>query len=351
MKDIKIENITISNNEKCFIIVEAGVNHNGSIEIAKKLVDEAVNIGADCIKFQTYKTENLVTKKAPKANYQLKVTDEKESQFEMLKKLELTLEEYKDLISYCSERNILFLSTPYNIGDIDFLNSLGVSAFKVASGQIVEKPFLEYLAKQGKPIIASTGMAYLSEIDEAVRVFRDNGNEDFVILQCTTNYPSLESDSNLKAMISMRDAFNCLVGYSDHTVSDVAILGSVALGAKIIEKHFTLDKNMEGPDHSCSADPEEMAELISKIRLLESALGTGVKTPCESEIKNTQGMRRSLVFNRDIKEGETLKQEDIGVKRPATGIHPNLIDQFVGKVVTRDISLDDQVSFGDVKWD
>lgn len=347
-------NIKIGNNEindkRVFIIAEAGVNHNGSIELAKRLVDKAKNCGADCVKFQTFKAENLVTKNAPKANYQMQVTDKAESQFDMLKKLELNLEEYKELMDYCHTKDILFLSTPYNFEDIDFLDKLDVAGFKVASGQLVELPFLEYMAKKNRPIIISTGMSYLEDVKKAKEVFEKNNFEDYVFLQCTTNYPSLIEESNINAMITMRNELESLVGYSDHTEDEISILAAVSLGACVIEKHFTLDKKMDGPDHLCSADPKEMKELINKIRKIEIALGSCVKEPAPEEKKNIQGMRRSLCLNKSLKKDEIIERSDIGIKRPATGLNPNYFNELVGKKVNKDLEFDHILSEEDIDW-
>ncbi len=350
MKNFKIENFEFNQNSPAYIIAEAGVNHNGSITLARELVDAAKEAGANCVKFQTFRAENLVTKTSPKAAYQLKVTPTTESQFDMLKSLELTEAHYVDLIEYCKKREITFLSTPYNIEDIDFLHKLKVPAFKIASGQIVEDPFLDYISKVNIPIIASTGMAYLADIDKAVRIFRNNGLEDFVILQCTTNYPSKSEDSNLRAMVTMGEAFKCFVGYSDHTLNNLSMLGSIALGAKVIEKHFTLDKNMKGPDHSCSADPKDFLQLVKEIRELESALGHGLKIPTKDEVINAKGMRRSLVTNKALKAGDIITKDAIGFKRPEGGIETSYYNKVVGKRIKIDIDTDTTLKEGMIEW-
>lgn len=341
MKRFNLGPNQIGEGFSCFIIAEAGVNHNGSIELAKKLVDEAKIAGADCIKFQTYRTENLVTVNAPKANYQLQVTDKTESQFEMLKKLELSLEDYKELVDYCCQKQILFLSTPYNFEDIDFLYDLGVTGFKVASGQLTEAPFLDYMAKKQLPMIISTGMASLDDIKAAQNILIENNLQNYVFLQCTTNYPADFKESNIKAMTTIKDELDCLVGYSDHTENELSILAAVARDACIIEKHFTLDKTMEGPDHSCSADPEELKDLITKIRNLELALGSSIKAPSASEKQNIKGMKRSLVAKVQIKEGETITSEHLAFKRPATGLAPNEYWNLLGKKAKCEISQDE----------
>lgn len=336
--------------KKAYIVAEAGVNHNGDINMALELITQAKKSGADCVKFQTYKAEQLVTKMSPKANYQLEVTDKKESQFRMLKKLELGYEAYPILMRKCQEMKIDFLTTPYNFEDVDFLNSLNVDAFKIASGQLTELPFIKYVGETGKKIILSTGMANFSDVCNAVEVIRNCGNNNVVVLQCTTNYPSRIDDANLEAMISMRDGLRVNVGYSDHTVESFACYAAVALGADLIEKHFTLDKNLVGPDHSTSYDPIEFSELVIGIRKIESALGDGIKRPAKSELANIYGMKRSLVTLRELKAGETLEFADIGFKRPQNGLSPNYFNQVLGKRVLKDMKIDDPILLEVIDW-
>ncbi len=342
---INIGGVSIGHGHPVFVIAEAGVNHNGDFELAKRLIREAKRVGADCVKFQTFKAERVVTDKAPKARYQLTTTDPQESQLEMLRKLELTPEAYRDLIALCQEQDIIFLSTPYNIDDVDFLNELGVPAFKLASIHIAEPYFLQYVARKGKPMTVSTGMATLAEVDEAVRAIRETGNEQFVLLQCTTNYPSRPEDANLRAMQTMRDAFDAPVGYSDHTQSDTACIVAVALGACVIEKHFTLDKSLPGPDQSSSADPAEFERLANKIRQVEVVLGSGKKEPCEIERVNAAGMRRSIVTKCKIPVGQIITEEMLTLKRPASGLKPALLHDIVGRVATRDIEANQMLSW------
>lgn len=331
--------------KKVFIIAEAGVNHNGDLNLAFRLVDKAVEIGADCVKFQTFKTENIVTKTSPKANYQMLVTDKAESQFDMLKKLELQKEDFKKIKDYCKTKGIQFLSTPYNPEDATLLNDLGVEAFKIASGQLVELPFLKFVAKFGKQMIISTGMANLAEVYKALEAIKSTGNNDVIVLQCNTDYPSKIEDTNIKAMITMRDALGVTIGYSDHVPTNYACYAAVALGAEVIEKHFTLDKNMEGPDHKCSLEPEEFRELIAGVRAVEKCLGTGVKIPSQSEVNNTYGMRRSLVARHDIKAGTILTEEHFGFKRPANGLSPNYLETLIGKKAAKDMLQDEAFTF------
>ena len=330
--------------KKTFIIAEAGVNHNGSIELAFELVNAAKDVGADCIKFQTFKAQNLVTLSSPKAAYQKEVTDENESQFDMLKKLELSADDFGKIKEYCDQKGIQFLSTPYNFEDVEILEKLDVDTYKIASGQIVELPFLEYIAKKGKKVILSTGMANMSEIALAVDCLRDNGNDNFILLQCNTNYPTSIEDANIRAMQTMREAFKIDVGYSDHVTSNYACYAAVALGACVIEKHFTLNRKMEGPDHSSSLEPEEFKELVVGIRQVEKALGSGIKTPNESEKRNIYGMRRSLVLNKNKKAGSLLEINDIQFKRPLKGLLPNQINEIIGKKINKDMEADEYLT-------
>jgi len=345
LTSVQVGTFCIGHAQPVFIIAEAGVNHNGDIDVALRLVREAKRVGADCVKFQTFKAERVVTAEAPKAGYQLKTTSPKESQVEMLRKLELDESAYHRLLDTCLKENILFLSTPYNLEDVDFLDGLGAQAFKIASSQAVEPYFLEYVAKRGKPILLSTGMCTLAEVDRAVHMVRGAGNDQIVILQCTTNYPSAIEDCNLRSMVTMRDALDVLVGYSDHTEGLTAATASVALGACVVERHFTLDKSLSGPDHSSSSDPEEFAALVRQIREAELALGSSVKYPSDIERKNAVGMRRSIVAKERIPYGQVISEEMVTFKRPATGLRPNLLPELVGRIATCDIEPDQMLSW------
>lgn len=340
----------IKNNGKTYIIAEVGVNHNGDPALAKKLIKEAKNAGADCVKFQTFKASQIVTQTSPKAKYQLEVTDKSESQFDMLKKLELDFQVYQELIRYCEEVEIDFLSTPYNIEDLDFLEKLDVDAYKIASGQLTELPFLRAVAKKQKTMLVSTGMGTLANVFDAVEAIRAEGNEDIIVLQCTTNYPSKIEDANILAMNSIRDACGVRVGYSDHVTNNFACFASVALGAEVVEKHFTLDKNMEGPDHSCSLTPAEFKELVEGIRNIELSLGSKVKKPSQIELDNSLGMKRGMVIIKNIKEGEVLTKAHIGFKRPLQGIPINMLNQIVGKQVSKSLSLDEAIDYNCIVW-
>jgi len=333
-----------------YIIAEAGVNHNGDLMTALELVEKAKQANANCIKFQTFRAERIVTTESPKAEYQLKTTNKVETQFEMLKKLELNYDHYKEIIDRCNELEIDFLSTPYNKEDVDFLEKLGVNGYKIASGQLTELPFLEYVAKKKKKMIISTGMSDLSEIFKAVDIIRSVGNNSIVVLQCTTNYPSIIEEANLNVMNSIRVACNVEVGYSDHVQNNYACYAAVALGATIIEKHFTLDKSMSGPDHSTSLEPNEFAELVFGIRNIELSLGTSIKKPSEEEKKNIYGMKRSLVAIKKLKKGTYLDENMIGFKRPANGLSVNFLDNILGKELLCDIEVNQAFQLSHIKW-
>ncbi len=337
---VKISNQIIGSGHPVFIMAEAGVNNHGDLETARKLILAAKDAGADCVKFQTFKAERCVTFSAPKARYQLNTSDPRESQLEMLRNLELESDGYVDLMETCRRHGILFMSTPYNRPDVDFLDELGVSAFKTASIHIAEPSFLRYVASKGKPMIVSTGMATLAEVDKAVRAIRNAGNDRIVLLHCTTDYPAKIEEANLLAMRTMAQSFNLPIGYSDHTQSDLACLLSIGSGAVAIEKHFTLDKSMPGPDQAGSADPEEFKKLVDTIRLSEKALGNGVKQPTSGERANMPGMRRGLVAGRDISRDETLTEEMVTLKRPAQGIAPKEYDRVIGLRAKVDIKAD-----------
>ncbi len=333
-----------------YIIAEVGVNHNGNLQIALDLIEKAKEAEVDCVKFQTFKADKIVTKDSPKANYQLQVTDAKESQFDMLKKLELEFNDYKILIRKCQELNIDFLSTPYNKEDVDFLEELSVSGFKIASGQLTEIPFLKYVGSKQKKMIISTGMATISNIFDAVEAIRSVGNNNIIVLQCTTNYPSMINDANLLSMKSISEACGVEIGYSDHVQNNFACFAAVALGAKIIEKHFTLDRNMPGPDHSSSLNPEEFKELVKGIRQVEMSLGSSIKKPTQTETHNIYGMKRSLVADCFLAKGSVIKEEHIGFKRPANGLEVNMLNQIIGKTLIKDMNKDEPFQLNCIKW-
>ena len=318
---------------KVFIIAEAGVNHNGSLKIAKKLILEAARFGADAIKFQTFTAENLASKNAPKANYQKKNTKSNETQFQMLKRLEFTKKMHEQCINLCKKKNIIFMSSAFDLTSLKFLSILKIPVFKIPSGEITNYPYLEYLGKLKKKIILSTGMSTIGEIKSAVSILVRNGTQKkkITILHCNTQYPTPFKDANVKAMLDIKKYLKTDVGYSDHTISTEASLAAVALGAKVIEKHFTLNKNFSGPDHKSSLESKEFEELIKKIRNIEMALGDGKKKVSQSEKENLKIVRKSIFISKDISPGEKFSYLNLTTKRPATGICPMKIKKIIGK--------------------
>lgn len=331
---------------KVLIIAEAGVNHNGDINLAKKLIDVAAESGADIVKFQTAKAENVVSRFAKKAEYQIENTgNSAESQLEMIQKLVLDDSAWPILIDYCKQKNIKFLSTPFDVESVDLLHNLGLEIFKIPSGEITNLPYLRKIGKYNKQVILSTGMANLGEIESAIAVLVDSGTkrENITLLQCNTEYPTPFADVNLKAMKSLKKAFRLPVGYSDHTPGIAIPLAAVGMGAKVIEKHFTLDKNMEGPDHKASLEPCELKAMVQGIREIELALGDGVKRTSESEAKNKPIARKSIVANCAIKKGEILSESNLYTKRPAGGISPMEWDKVIGTKAVRDFEPDEMI--------
>jgi len=326
-----------------FIIAEAGVNHNGSLEAAKKMVDVAVEAGADAVKFQTYIPEKVISKFAKKAEYQVASTGDDESQLDMVRKLWLSFDSFRELSDYCGEKGILFLSTPFDIPSLQFLDALGLPYIKVPSGEITNLPLLLEVAKTKREVILSTGMSDLGEIAFARDILLSNGCPKVSLLHCNTEYPTPYEDANLRAMDSIRERFGGTVGYSDHTLGIEVPVAAVARGAEIIEKHFTLDKTLPGPDHSCSAEPQELAQMVRSIRNVEKALGTGVKKASASETKNIAVARKSIVAARDIRKGEILSAENLDVKRPGDGISPIRWNEVVGTAAVRDFAGDEQI--------
>ena len=328
-----------------FIIAEAGVNHNGSIELARKMVDTASKAGADAIKFQTFKAEKLVTRYAEKADYQRDTSDEKELQISMLKKLELNIEDHRKLISYCNEKKIIFMSTPFDIESIQLLIELGLKIFKIPSGEITNLPYLRCIGRLNKKIIISTGMSNMNEIKNALRVLIDSGTnkENITVLHANTQYPTPMKDVNLNAMINIGNTLNLKYGYSDHTLGIEVDIAAVAMGASCIEKHFTLDKNMEGPDHKASLEPEELKEMITAIRNIEDALGTSEKKLSNSEKSNITLIRKSIVASKKISKGEKFTKDNLDIKRPGNGISPMKWDEIIGTYATKDYSKDELI--------
>ena len=331
--------------ERVFIIAEAGVNHNGSIEIAKQLVDGAVRAGVDAIKFQTFKAEHLVTKSASKANYQKETTGQDETQFEMLKKLELSKEMHIELMKYCEHKHIQFISAPFDMESIETLDELGIEIFKIPSGEITNLPYLRKIGSLKKQVILSTGMSHLDEVRDAIQVLRKEGTNDIVVLHCNTQYPTPMQDVNLKAMQTIQKELNIKVGYSDHTLGIEVPIAAVAMGACVIEKHFTIDKNMPGPDHKASLDCDELVEMVRSIRNIEQALGSGNKHITESESKNIEVARKSIVAATTIHKGEVYTEENLTTKRPGTGISPMKWDEIIGKVANQDYKKDELITW------
>jgi N,N'-diacetyllegionaminate synthase len=326
-----------------FIIAEAGVNHNGDIQLARKLIDAAKSAGADAVKFQTFKAESVVSKLAQKAEYQKRTTGTAESQLEMVKRLELSFSDFMELKKYCEEKEILFLSTPFDFDSIDFLESLEMSIYKVPSGEITNLPYLMKIASKGKPVIMSTGMSDLDEVGLALEVLRDNGAGTITLLHCNTQYPTPFEDANIKAMLTLKKRFGVAAGYSDHTLGIEASIAAVALGAAVIEKHFTLDKNMEGPDHKASLDPHELKAMVTSIRNIELALGDGIKQTSKSETPNKEVARKSIVARLNIDKGEILTENNLTVKRPGNGISPMKWFEVLGTKATRNYCEDELI--------
>lgn len=328
------------------IIAEAGVNHNGSIDLARQLIDIAAEAGADLVKFQTFVTERNISLNAPKAEYQKRNTeDDEETQHQMLKKLELTSRAHEILIDHCKARGIGFFSTGFDIESIGMLHELGLKCFKIPSGEITNLPYLRLIGRMGKPVILSTGMATLSEIETALRVLENAGTlrNDITVLHCNTEYPTPMDDVNLRAMQTIRDTFDVAVGYSDHTMGIEVSIAAVAMGATVIEKHFTLDRNLPGPDHKASLEPDELKAMVTAIHNIEKALGDGVKRPSPSETRNIPVARKSLVAANKIRAGDLFSEENLTVKRPGTGISPMRWDEVIGKSSPRDFAPDELI--------
>jgi N,N'-diacetyllegionaminate synthase len=323
----------IGPGQLCFIIAEAGVNHNGDLEMARQMVEVAAQAGADAIKFQTFKAKRLVTRQAPKARYQQQTTGTTETQYDMLHRLELSAGAHQELIDCCKQKNILFMSTPFDEESADFLANLDIVAFKIPSGELTNLPFLAHIAGYRKPMIVSTGMAYLGEVETAVRIIEETGHQDVILLHCVSNYPADPVDANLRAMETMAAAFGFPVGYSDHTLGIEVALAAVALGARVIEKHFTLDRTLPGPDHQASLEPDELKKLVQGIRIVEMALGHGRKEPVPSEADTAAVARKSLVAAEDIPAGTILTERLIVAKRPGTGLPPVMQPYLIGRTV------------------
>ena len=328
-----------------FIIAEAGVNHNGSTDLAKKLIDVAVNSGADAVKFQTFKAENLATKNAQKAKYQKDATYIKDSQFAMLKKLELNIEVHKELILYCSSKKIIFLSSPFDHESIELLKSLDLEIFKIPSGEITNLPYLRHIGKLNKRIILSTGMSTIVEVKSALDVLINSGTkkDKIIVLHANTEYPTPMEDVNLRAMVTIGKELDVNFGYSDHTLGIEVDIAAVAMGASCIEKHFTLDCNMDGPDHKASLEPNQLKVMVTAIRNIEKALGSGIKKPSKSELQNIKIVRKSIVAKNKIKKGDILTEKNLSAKRPGKGLSPMKRDDIIGTKSPKDYNEDELI--------
>lgn len=329
-----------------FIIAEAGVNHNGDIDLAKQLIDVAVESGANAVKFQTFKTENIVVKNAQKAAYQKEnINDSDDNQFSMLKKLELDIGTHQELIKYCNTKNIMFLSTPFDLDSIDLLDNLGLDIFKIPSGEITNLPYLRKIGRLKKKVILSTGMADIGEIEDALDILINSGTpkENITILHANTMYPTPMKDVNLKAMVTIGNTFSCKFGYSDHTLGIEVDIAAVAMGASCIEKHFTLSCSMEGPDHKASLEPDALKLMVKSIRNIEQALGTGIKKPSLSETPNIKIARKSIVANKEISIGEVFTEYNLAIKRPSGGISPMKWDEIIGTKSLKNYTPDELI--------
>ncbi len=346
----KIGSIPVGKNAPVFVIAEAGVNHNGDTSLARELIDAAVAARADAVKFQTFQAHKLNTRTAPKSSYHLRTTpsDAEQSWFELLRSQEISPGMHRELINYCRERQILFLSTPYDPDSADLLDDLDIPAYKVASTDANNFPFLEHLAKKKRPIILSTAMCTLEEVQTAVATIHRTGNRNLILLHCTANYPCEAKNSNLLAMTTLAAEFSVPVGYSDHCLSRINPIAAVALGARLVEKHFTVSKDLPGPDHQASLLPEELAQMIRDIRDTELALGTGSKAPLPCENENLMKLRKSVVVSRDISAGTVLTRDNLEIKRPGTGSAPEMYARFLGKKTSRNLPGDHLITLDDV---
>ncbi|WP_371803629.1 N-acetylneuraminate synthase [Candidatus Lokiarchaeum ossiferum] len=337
---IKIQDRRIGDGEPCFIIAEAGVNHNGELDKAKLLIDIAKNANVDAVKFQTWKTEELLTENVIQAKYQTKNTGVEESQFEMLKKLELSYNEFEILKNYAENKGLIFLSTPDEEKSAEFLNNLGVQLFKIGSGEVTNIPFLKKIASMNKPIILSTGMATLIEIRRAYEEIVGMGNNKIILLHCTSEYPTDLDDVNMNSMLTLRKNFGIDIGYSDHTIGILASITAVAMGASVIEKHFTYDKSAKGPDHKCSLSPTELKELVEEIRKIEKIMGSWEKKPTNIELENAKIVRKSVVAKNFIEKGSILEENMVSMKRANGFIVPSRLNEFIGRKFNKDILKD-----------
>jgi len=346
--DVRIGDKFVGDGRPCFIVAEAGVNHNGDINLAKKLIDAAKKAGADAVKFQAFKAEKIATRYAEKAEYQKETTSKEESQFNMLKKLELGYEDFKELYDYAEKTNIIFLSSVFDIESVDMLDDLGIAAFKVGSGELTNYPMLKRIVEKGKPIILSTGMSTMDEVEEALEFIKKEGGKDIILTHCITGYPIKKEDANLRVIETLKRRFNLPVGFSDHTTGITIPIAAAALGAVLIEKHFTLDRNLPGPDHKASLEPNELEEMVNAIRDVESALGNGVRSLTRDEEEIKKIARKSIVAKVKIPKGTIITEEMLDIKRPGTGIEPKYMSKIIGKRVRKDIVQDELIAFENV---
>jgi len=350
-RKIKKQNRLLINKKNSFVIAEAGVNHNGEVGLAHKLIDAAVKAGADAVKFQSFVSEELVTPEAPNTTYQVKTTGKQDGQYKMLKALELTAENQAELKDHCTEAGILYLCTPYENLSADMLDKMDIAAFKIASTDTTNIPFLRHIASKGRPVILSTGMSTIGEVEQAVDTLSAGGLDgNIIIMHCTSQYPAPIHEANLRAILTMEQAFSCPVGFSDHTPGLGASPWAVAVGACAIEKHFTLDSNLPGPDHRTSLEPSELTELVRTVRDVEASLGDGIKRLMPSELANKPLMQKSLVARRSIRAGEIITPENLTCKRPAMGLSPSWFDRVVGKRAAVDIPKDGILTLASVDW-
>jgi N,N'-diacetyllegionaminate synthase len=333
---------------RVYVIAEAGVNHNGSADLALQLVKAAKDCGADAVKFQTFRADRIASKSTMKAQYQERQTGKTESHFEMLQRLELSAEAHQQLIERCRQINIDFLSSPFDEGSVDLLDALGVAQFKVPSGEITNLPLLQYIAEKGRPVILSTGMATLGEVEEAVSALQGAKTVPITLLHCVTEYPAPVGEINLRAMQTLQSAFRLPVGYSDHTEGIEIAVAAVALGAQVIEKHFTLDRSLPGPDHAASLEPAALKQMVAAIRNVESALGDGIKGPAPCEMPNIQVARKSVIATRDLPAGHQLRAEDLAIKRPGNGIAPKFLKLLSGHTLRRGVNEDEIIRWNDL---
>ena len=345
MNKIKIGNRLIGEGEPCFIIAEAGSNHNGKLEQAKQLIDIAADAKADAVKFQTFLADKIVAKTKERASYLDKLVSKDETMHDIFKKLELPREWLKELFNYATSKGLIFLSTPFDEEAVDILDEIGVEAFKVASFEIVHLPLLKHIAKKGKPIILSTGMASLSDIEEALEVIYQEGNNKVIVLHCGISYPLSFENVNLRAMLTIKQAFRVPVGYSDHTMGITVPISAVVLGASVIEKHFTISRKLPGPDHPFALEPDELKSMVKEIRNTEKALGSAIKRRTKSEEEMYKLGRRSIFAIRDIAKGKVIKREDLGILRPGIGLHPRYLEEVIGRTAKVDIKKDDPVTW------